>query len=57
MKICGEHPNLNITWTPKSVVVPEGYYIILYNGPWYEGKTIRFSETIDCIESFEMSLF
>nr|AWX67867.1 carboxy-terminal crystallin fold protein [Philasterides dicentrarchi] len=52
--ICDRNPKIYID--VKSIYVPEGLRIKLYNLPHFEGKTAIFHHTVECIDNIDFKL-
>jgi len=55
-RICADTPFTDIDYEVKSVKVPEGKTIYLYNLPCFNGQNARFAEDVECLEEIDFSM-
>jgi len=53
IEVCDNMPFTNIDWEVKSIAVPEGNSVYLYNNPCFNGESAEISESIECLSTIQ----
>jgi len=54
-QVCGDMPFTNIDYEVKSIAVPDGQSVYLYNNPCFNGESAEISYSIECLNTAEGS--
>jgi hypothetical protein len=55
-RICDDTPFTDIDYEIKSLTVPEGMNVYLYNMPCFNGLDAEFTHDVACLEAIDFSL-
>jgi len=55
-RICNDTPFTDIDYEVKSVKIPSGRTIYLYNLPCFNGQNAQFSASVECLDNIDFSM-